>query len=524
MSETAQEEGPSQAQAKEQASGAVPRLAGWFDSRLGLSHEMLRPAPQYSINPFYWLGALATVAFVIQGVSGSIMMLYYNPNPTLAYATTQYIFQSVSFGTFLETVHLYTAYAMIMLAFMHMMRGYFVSVHKKPRELMWVVGMAMGFVTLGFGFTGYLLPWTIISKSATDVGIGMMGALPAPLASFMTFLIVGSGSDAGELLRFYDLHVVILPAVLLVLLVVKMFMLETHGVSEPTTGLASLTPEKKKLLPIFPDVTFYLFELAALFGSAVILISVIFPLTLPPEYSAALAGQSVAQPDWYFLWIYQILKISAFETAGLPVALSAVTLIFVALIVLPFIDRARTRDIRRRIKYMTLGAIFVSEVVVLAVWGYLTPGQVIPDEEAVLVLGGTALLVALGSVVAYKLVFGSLRGLANMRGGGSTTSGPTQAVPRISPKSLSTRSAAMWTAGSFVFLLSAGAFFIGYSLNSVVGIALVGASASTLAALAVSLGGLSLAVVGSVFLLYRLDLGNGTIRKRVRAFEVGWKE
>ena len=177
------------------------------------------------------------VAFIIQGVTGLIMALYYIPTPTQAYTTTLYIFKSVYFGQFLETIHLYTAYAMIMLAFMHMMRGYFVSVHKKPREMMWMVGMIMGFVTLGFGFTGYLLPWTVVSKSATDVGVGMMAALPAPLANLANFLVVGTGADAAELLRFYDLHVIVLPAVLLALLAVKMFMLETHGVAEPVTGL-----------------------------------------------------------------------------------------------------------------------------------------------------------------------------------------------------------------------------------------------------------------------------------------------
>ncbi|HKT21998.1 MAG TPA: DUF4405 domain-containing protein, partial [Nitrososphaerales archaeon] len=118
----------------------MERLAAWFDSRLGLGYPLLRPVPRYALNPFYWLGALAVVAFVIQGVTGVIMMLYYVPSPTQAYSSTLYIFQSVYNGRFLETIHLYTAYAMVMLAFMHMMRGYFVSVHKKPREAMWVVG------------------------------------------------------------------------------------------------------------------------------------------------------------------------------------------------------------------------------------------------------------------------------------------------------------------------------------------------------------------------------------------------
>ncbi len=319
----------------------VDRAVLWFDARIGLSHQFLRPAPTYSVNPFYWLGALAVVAFVIQGVTGMLMMIYYIPTPTQAYSSTLYIFQDVSYGRFLETVHLYTAYAMIMLAFMHMMRGFFVSVHKKPRELMWLTGMGMGFVTLGFGFTGYLLPWSVVSKSATDVGTGMIGALPQPFSSYITFLIVGGGSYTATMLRFFELHVVVLPAVLLVLLAGKMYMLESHGVSEPVLGPVPLPEKKSKLIPIFPDLSLYLLELAALFGVAMLLISVAFPLTLPPQYTPALASQYTPQPDWYFLWIYQILKISLFEGAGLPVALSVVTLIFVALTLLPFMDRGR---------------------------------------------------------------------------------------------------------------------------------------------------------------------------------------
>lgn len=436
------------------------RLTGWFDERLGLSYPMLRPTPAYSINPFYWLGALAVVAFVIQGTTGLLMMFYYVPSPTQAYATTQYIFQHVSYGTFLETVHLYTAYAMIMLAFMHMMRGYFVSIQKRPREVMWVVGMLMGFITLGFGFTGYLLPWTVVSKSATDVGTGMINALPSQVSSFLSFIVVGNGGDAAELLRFYDLHIFILPAVLLVLLAAKMYMLESHGVAEPVTGV---TDKKRKLIPIFPDVSFYLLELAALFGAGMLLISAIFPLNLPVEYSAQAAGQVVAQPDWYFLWIYQILKIQTFETWGLPVALGLITLIFLTLIVLPFIDRGTTRSIARRMKYITLGLIFVAEIAALTIWGQLTPGQVIPNEQAVLVLGGTALLVAVGSVVAYRLVFG---GISRATRASPPTGGAVVRTPSVQS---ALHSASLWTTGSFVGLLVLGTFGISGSINAVAG-------------------------------------------------------
>jgi len=485
--------------------GVAGRVAGWVDSRLGLSHPVLRPVPQYALNPFYWLGALAVVAFVIQGVTGMILMLYYIPSPTQAYSSTQYIFQSVTNGRFLQTVHLYTAYAMIMLAFMHMMRGYFVSVHKRPKEVMWVVGMLMGFVTLGFGFTGYLLPWTVVSYSATHVGVGMVNALPQPLSNLLNFLIVGSGGDAGELLRFFDLHVVILPAVLLVLLAVKMYMLEAHGVAEPTSGAS---PEAKaKTLPIFPDVTVYVLELSLLFGAGMLLISALFPLNLPAEYSAITAGQATPQPDWYFLWIYQILKVSVFDVGGgLAAALSVVTLVFVVLVILPFIDRGKTRAISRRPVYVTLGLIFVGELVMLSYWGYETPGATIPTEQAALVVGGTALLIALGSLLAYRVLYSR----AKVR----LQTVPAARLPRTEVRS----------GLAFTVLVAVGAVAIGTFLNSIVGIALGDYSLASVGLFVMSGTALALDVLGSVYLIYRLDLRTGGIRRKVKALEVGWRE
>lgn len=477
--------------------GRLSRLSTWLDGRLGLTYPLLRPAPRYSINPFYWLGALTVVAFLIQGVSGVIMMLYYVPSPSEAFPSTQYIFQTVYFGRFLETVHLYTAYAMIMLAFMHMMRGYFVSVQKKPRELMWVVGMVMGFVTLGFGFTGYLLPWTVVSKSATDVGIGMIGALPPALSSAIMFLIVGAGGDATELLRFYDLHVVVLPAILLVLLTVKMYMLEVHGIAEPATGPP---PDAKAnhRLPIFPDVTFYLLGLAAMFGSAMLLVSAVFPLSLPPEYTPQLAAQFTPQPDWYFLWIYQILKISVFEGNELPIALSIVTLVFVLLVVLPFVDRGATRRMRDRPIYVTIGLIFIAELFVLAYWGLESPGQVIATEEAALVLGGTAILVAIISLASYRFM---------------------SARPA---KPVSKTHGTLSTATSFIALLAAGSIGIGWSFNSIVRVVVMGANSLNLLQLGISLGVLAAVIPLSMFFLYRLELAGGSLKRKVRIFDVGW--
>ena len=479
-------------------------MVQWFDTRLGLSHDLFRPVPLYAINPFYWLGALAVTAFVIQGVTGVIMMLYYVPSPAEAYSSTQYIFNSVPYGRFLETVHLYTAYAMIMLSFMHMMRGYFVSVQKKPREIMWVVGMLMGFVTLGFGFTGYLLPWTVVSKSATDVGVGMINALPAGISSFLSFLIVGAGGDSTTLLRFYDLHIILLPAVLLVLLAAKMYMLETHGISDPITNVSE---KKRRLIPVFPDATVYVLELAALFGAGMLMISLIFPLSLPPQFTPELAATYSPQPDWYFLWIYQIIKISAFETAGLPVALSAVTAVLIILVILPFIDRSDKKGFKDRRVFISLGTVFVAELSALTVWGFLTPGEIISNEQAALVLGGIAILVAGGTLLLHRLLYMTTRSKLPVRNP-STTMRTTQA----------------WTCAAFVVLVGLGAMTIGGSLDGAVKILLDGASLPNLTSFITSVLELGGVVVATIYLLYRLDLGTGSIRKRVKWLEIGWEK
>jgi len=376
----------------------VRKIAEWIDSRVGITNTMLRPGPEYSLNVFYWLGALMVIAFLLQGLTGLLMLLYYTPTVSEAYSSTLFIIKYVPLGNLLETIHLYSAYAMILLAFMHLMRGYFVSVQKKPREFMWVVGMLMGLVVLGFGLTGYLLPWTVVSKSATDVTIGMISFLPGQLGPALKFLIAGPGSDASELARFFDLHVVLLPAVFVVLVVFKMYMFEIHGAAEPATGVKG----KVRDIPWFPNILLYFSMLSAIFLALLIAVSTVFPISLPPEFSPATASAYTPQPEWYFLWIYQILKFSVFEGPWIRVALGLTTVLLALLILLPFFDRRSERNPARRPIYTTLGVIAVVEVLVLTVWGYLTPGRVIPDSDAAIIMGGVAIVIAIISWITYR--------------------------------------------------------------------------------------------------------------------------
>jgi quinol-cytochrome oxidoreductase complex cytochrome b subunit len=378
-------------------------IVDWVDNRLGLTAAVLKPVPEYSLDPLYWLGALMVMAFLIQGITGLLILLYYVPTVDQAYVSTLFMIEHVPLGQLIQTLHLYSAYAMILLAFMHLLRQYFASVQKKPRELMWVVGILMGLVVLAFGLTGYLLPWTVVSKSATDVAVGMLGFLPGQVGASLRFLIAGSGSDASELTRFFVLHIVALPAALLVLLGLKMYMFEVHGAAEPLSGVK----DKTRMLPWFPEAFLYLVMLSGVFVGLLLAASVLFPLSLPPKFTPQTAASYTPQPDWYFLWVYQILKFSAFEGSGVIYALTLIPLILVVVLMLPFYDRGKARRISQRPTYVTIGMIAVAELVVLTVWGYMTPGQVIPDSQAIMIIAGTALIVSVFAWAFYRTRTGS---------------------------------------------------------------------------------------------------------------------
>jgi len=263
--------------------------------------------------------------------------------------------------------------------------------------MMWVIGMLMGLTVMGFGLTGYLLPWTVISKSATDVSIGMLSFLPAQIGRIITFLVAGDGSSSAELTRFFDLHIVVLPAALLSLLALKMFLFEAHGAAEPVTGA-----RESREIPWFPTVYLYFAMLGCELIAIIFVASTLFPINLPAQFTPQAASNYVPQPEWYFLWMYQILKFASFEGSGIYYALGAVTILLAGLVVLPFIDRGGERNPRRRPIYTTIGIIVVAELILLTVWGFLTPGQVIPDAEALEVTGTVALVFALISACVFK--------------------------------------------------------------------------------------------------------------------------
>lgn len=186
----------------------------------------LRPQPAFTFKPSYWTGAFVAVALVYQIISGALLLLYYQPSTSstltacgqvvgspstapAAWCSTYYILHSVPMGQLLLTSHLYGAYAMIFLMFLHFFRGYYVGVYKSPREFSWMVGTLLMVVTLGMGFTGYLLPYQL-AYNATNVGVVLALRLPT-FGPLLGPFVLADGMSQGLLSRMFDAHVILLP-------------------------------------------------------------------------------------------------------------------------------------------------------------------------------------------------------------------------------------------------------------------------------------------------------------------------
>ncbi len=215
----------------------IERLWLWFDSRTKLTKLPRVDVPKHATNPIYCLGGITFLSFIIQGVTGMLLSVYYKPSLELlagtphteAYHSVVYIIEEVRYGALIRNLHFYTANLMIFAALLHMFRVYFTGGYKKPRELNWVAGILLGVITIAFGFTGYLLPWTDMSRGASGIGLGMLKALPQ-LGPMIGSILAGA-TDADTLKRFFAFHTLFLPAVFAILLLGHFYMIKRHGIS-----------------------------------------------------------------------------------------------------------------------------------------------------------------------------------------------------------------------------------------------------------------------------------------------------
>ncbi|MDF1563645.1 MAG: cytochrome b N-terminal domain-containing protein [Deltaproteobacteria bacterium] len=195
------------------------------------------------------LGLFTLYTFVILVITGVLLMFYYVPTVAEAYDRMLDLRGAVFFGTFLRNLHRWSAHAMVALAVAHMVRVYLTGAHKAPREFNWVVGVILLLLTLFMSFTGYLLPWDQLAYWAIVVGTAIAGYAPL-VGDEMRYFLLGDFAVGGEaLLRFYVLHVVVLPAVLTTFIGVHFWRIRKDGgLARPKPAPASTIPT-----PVLPD-------------------------------------------------------------------------------------------------------------------------------------------------------------------------------------------------------------------------------------------------------------------------------
>jgi len=211
----------------------MEKLYTWLDERLGLQtiYDTVLDRKVPKVNWFYTLGSASLFLFVMQAVTGIFLTVYYVPSPDHAYDSIQYIMNGVAFGWLIRGIHHWGATLMVIVVFFHMLRTFFFASYKYPRELTWLTGVGLLLCTLGMGFTGYLLPWNQRAYWATTVGTEIPGTAPF-IGPFITSILRGGTDLSGvTLARFFSVHIWWLPAAIVLLIGVHMYLIIRLGIS-----------------------------------------------------------------------------------------------------------------------------------------------------------------------------------------------------------------------------------------------------------------------------------------------------
>ena len=203
-----------------------------FDVRRATREFINHPVPDH-VNWLYCFGGITFLCFLIQAVTGILLAFYYQPTMADAYSSVLHIMDDIPFGVLIRSLHAWTANIMIIMVVFHMLRVFFHGAYRPPRELNWLTGVFLFFITITFGFSGYLLPMNQLSYWATKVGTEIAGAIPFVGQYVQAFLLGGEKIGDATLTRFYAIHVIILPVTISALLVAHFLMVRKQGIADP---------------------------------------------------------------------------------------------------------------------------------------------------------------------------------------------------------------------------------------------------------------------------------------------------
>ncbi|MFN3820892.1 MAG: cytochrome b [bacterium] len=330
-----------------------------------------KSVPLHKGTIWYYFGGITLFLFGLQVITGLLLLFYYRVGPDASFESIKFIVTKVKFGWLLRSLHSWSANIMILAALIHMISVFFHRSYRKPRELTWVTGVIMLFMLMVFGFSGYLLPWNQLAFFATKVGTESALAIPL-IGEFLLKLMRGGAEVTGVTLsRFFGLHVAVLPPLFTLVLSLHLFFVQMQGMSEPIEN--SNEAKVKRSIPFFPD--FFLRDLVVwlIVLNILLALSVFFPWELGEKADPFSPAPPGIKPEWYFLFIFQTLKIlppHIFGLEGEMIGVLGLAIMAIFLILIPWIDTP-AREGRRSKLLDVLGILFLIYFAVFTILGYV---------------------------------------------------------------------------------------------------------------------------------------------------------
>lgn len=316
-------------------------------SILSLARKKMVPQHRHSI--WYYMGGMLLFLLLIQLVTGPLLLFFYKPTAESAYQSVKEIMVNVPYGWLIRSVHHWASNIMIVVVFVHFFSTLLVKAYRKPREITWLTGMLMLLLVLFIGYSGYILPFDERAFFALNVGTEIPGAIPVVGEYVMEFLRGGAIVGEHTLNRFFAMHVGILPLALLIVIGVHVLLVQLHGMSVPVSVENEMKKKKKKVpyKPMFPHLLWHDVVNCLILLGVVVTLAVISPSGLDPDIDFLKPAPDGVKPDWFFLWVYQILKwiptyVMGIEGEVFGIVVLSMAAGFIALV--PFVDWKSQRN------------------------------------------------------------------------------------------------------------------------------------------------------------------------------------
>lgn len=355
----------------------LKKIESWFDERYNLSPliEFIKhkKVPVHKHSVWYYMGGVTLFLFLVQVMTGILLLMYYKPGENSSYESVRFIITEVKFGWLIRSIHSWSANLMVLFAFLHMFSVFFTRAFQKPRELTWVSGFLLLAITMGFGFSGYLLPWDELAYFATKVGTEIVGAVPFVGETIKIILRGGEDVTGATLSRFFGIHVAILPLITTVLLAIHLLLVQRLGMHEPSE-FKNQKDKEKQYMPFFPD--FFLRDalLWLVVFNILIFLAVYFPWELGPKADPLTPAPAGIRPEWYFMFMFQSLKFLPAHILfieGELFGVFAFGLGGLLWMLYPFLPFAKKQYKKHKIITFIIGVVVVIFIVVMTILGYI---------------------------------------------------------------------------------------------------------------------------------------------------------